>query len=281
MKTKLPAAAALCAALSLFLGGHSRSARADLPFKFIGPGDSAVVYLNVNNSVEGVYAGRYRANLDGHDIGIFCTDFNHEIFVNDQYSSDTQYLVTDASTSPAGALTGAYYNGGLASALNPQDYNPLTTGLTYGQRVSQVAWLADSYLGATAGSFSTGSLNDNLAGVNLAIWDIVQDGGNGFGAGQVQLAASSAMYASLATYYEGLAAQSPLNYTSQTADWIQAPRSGATPYIHKQDYITETLPRSGAQLPPAAPEPSPAAAFGFTLLGVAGLMLKTHQRRRQ
>ena len=63
-----------------------------------------------------------------------------------------------------------------------------------------MAFLADSYLNATATTFTNGGqviftqnmagsadLNNNLAAVSLSIWDIMQDGGNGLDTGSVRL----------------------------------------------------------------------------------------------
>ncbi len=281
-------------ALAAVLGALSPAAQAQTPtqlFHFDSPGQSAVVYLN--GLPYGVYAGRYQATLSGNSIGIFCTDFTNDINIGDSYDADTQYLVTDPAATASGTVTltpQGYYTGGLASALNDQDYHPNTGGLTNAQRAGAVAWLTDQYLNAASFSGYAGDTNpsDNFAGVNLAIWDIVQDGGDGFanGAGQVALAANQSNYLGLADYYEGLAKDyiTTHGYSSNTVAWLQAPRtmSGGVPVldgkyeIHLQDYVTTAPARTPMNTGSAAPEPP----FSLLLLcfGLVGVGWRLRRR---
>ena len=257
------------------------------------PGSEVVGLVNSSGNPFGVYAGRYTAQIgptSGPSVltNIFCVDFTHDIELGDTYSANTQHLLTSPAATKAS--TDAYYNGGLASALNGSDYNP-SGAMAAAQRASEVAYLADSYLNATSLTFTSNfsgstDLGANLAAVSLSIWDIVQDGANGLGTGGVRLwnpgatnydGYSASVYSqltSLTGYYENQAAQHS-TYQSSTATWIQAPRNGSDG--HYQDYVMEA---GGVNPhgPAAVPEPGSLAPM---LFGVGGLAALAITRRRK
>ena len=203
------------------------------------------------------YAGQYKGQLgSGPAINIFCTDVNHGVQTSTPYQADTSHKVTDA----AGPLVGSYYNGGLASALTPTDYKP-SGSLSAADRASEVAFLSDNYLNATAATFKNGlSLQENLAAVNLGIWDIVENGGDGLTTGTFQV---KNFDFGLVDSIEAQAAGHE-TYKSATADWIQAPV--AKDGTHAQDYIAT----------PAVPEP---ATLPLLLVGLAALGFWAARRR--
>ncbi len=259
------------AAVALVLGGGS-AARAQT-FTFVGAGDSKVVTVSDNGGASFLsgYAGRYQGQLgSGPNIGIFCVDLSHEIHSGDTYAANTQYQIT----SPAGSLSGRYYQGGLSSALTSGDLAAVT--LTQATtRSSEVAYLADSFLTATNFSGASGStdLTTNLTAINLGIWDIVTDGGDGLTSGQMQAGAGdAAAYGGLVSFYEGLAANHA-SYASSTATWIQAPQQ--TPGQHLQDYVYEKPTPN----PQAVPEPGMPTFLGCLGLVMGGLWLRRRQRK--
>lgn len=258
------------AALALVLGG-AQGARAQT-FTFSSDlSGSKVVTLSQDGGKTNFqgYAGRYKGQLgSGPVTNIFCVDIGHEIHVGDTYAANTQYDITGA----AGALGGGYYSGGLASALTDGDIASVTL-TEANRRASEVAFLADNYLNATSFSGASGSTDtgNNLTGLGLSVWDILQDGGNGLTAGQVQTGASDAgVYGGLVSYYEGLAS-AHAGYTSRTAGWMQAPQASLGQ--HMQDYVYEK-PAS----PQAVPEPGVSAFLSSLSLVAGGFWLR---RKRQ
>ena len=222
--------------------------------------DAGIVDISTDGGATffNAYAGEYKGQLNNGPVtNIFCTDVNHEIQPGDTYVADTSHKVTDA----AGPLVGSYYNGGLASAMNGADFKP-TGSLADSSRASEIAFLSDSYLNATAATFNNGaSLQTNLAAVNLSIWDIAQNGGDGLSSGTLQAKDFDS------GLVDSLEAQAALhqNYQSATAEWIQAPV--AADGTHKQDYVTTA----------AVPEP---ATLPLLLVGLSGLGFWAAKRRR-
>jgi len=260
------------AALIVILGGAKGASAQTFSFSGALPGSQVVtVSSDGGSSYENAYAGRYHGILAGDPINIFCVDITHDIHTSDTYAANTQYHITDAK----GSLSGKYYAGGLASAITTNDLGSVTvTSIEASHRASQVAWLADNYLNATSfsGSGDT-NLTNNLTAVNLSIWDIVRDGGNGLGSGQVK-AKHLGSLGSLVSYYEALAGNQT-TYQSSTAMWIQAPLS--TSGDHLQDYV---YVKKGNNPGTPQPVPEPGVPTMILCMGlVAGAIVVSRKRR--
>jgi hypothetical protein len=241
-------------------------------------GDGTVnITTNGGTTWEDVYAGTYTGTLNGTTYNIFCVDPAHEINGGQQYTADTSENIT----SPSGTLQTAgtykgYYNGGLASAMTPTDLAPDNLGtVSASQRSSEVAYLADDFLNATTSTFTgqsgSTSLSSNETAVQLAIWDIITDGGNGLGTGEFEVDSTGlSQYGSLTNYYEGLASQNE-SYSSSDAFWIQSPTANGT---HYQDFVAiggGALHPNGFEGPGVVPEPN-VSAFVLSMLLAVGIM---------
>ncbi len=270
-KTSVKLAAA---ALIVILGGSKGALAQTQTFSFSGalPGSQVVtVSSDSGSSYEQGYAGRYHGTLAGDPINIFCVDITHDIHTSDTYTANTQYHITDAK----GSLTGAYYAGGLASAITTNDLGSVTvTGIEASHRASQVAWLADNYLNASSFSGSGDTdLTNNLTAISLSIWDIVRDGGNGLTAGQVK-AKNLGSLGSLVTYYEALAGNQTA-YQSSTAMWIQAPQSTSGGHLQDYVYVKNSVTNGTLQAVPEPGVPTMILCMGL----VAGAVVVTRKRR--
>jgi hypothetical protein len=260
-------------ALGLSAGIKAASAAdTTVPFTFIGSastdnivnisGDSGSSYLSG-------YAGIYNGSLNGKTVNLYCGDLNHDVSNGDTFTVDASHLVTEAASTKTVTIGGnKYYQGGLASAMTSSDFNPANkSALSYSARASEVAWLADNFQNLKTFGSGSGTTNysTNQTAVNVAIWDIVQDGGDGVSKGTTQLDSSSTVnYSKYVSYYESLAAQHS-TYTSSTAYFVQAPLNvpGAGGTSHYQDFIYSTA------LP--TPEAGTGIAMGMLLFG--GLFL--------
>ncbi len=219
-------------------------------------------------------AGRYTGQFGSGPItNIYCDDLNHGIYSGGQYTASTQYMIT----SPSGPLVNGYYQGGLASALTNGDLTSVGTAEAQ-KRSSEVAFLADTYLY----DYSYSSLAEedlNQSAIGLSIWDIVQDGGDGLSAGQVQAgAADAATYGTLVNAYENEASVFASNYQSGTAIWVQAPVDALG--NHQQDfvYVPSEVPPN-APYPPV-PEASTTVSFGLLLaLGLGGAVIAAKRKK--
>jgi hypothetical protein len=228
--------------------------------------DSQLVNISSDGGVtfNGGYAGRYQGQFgSGPNFHVFCVDLNHDVGVGDSYNAKTDWRITDR----AGSKVGNYYAGGLASALNPTDYNPQAGGPNAQQRADMIGILSEDFLNATAATFAGGAsgstdLNDNLTAISLSIWDIGQDGADGLAAGTMQGdAGTQASFSGLVNYYEALA-RANMNTPSAVAWWIQAPRDSDN--NHAQDFVF---------LGPAVPEPGSMAMLVALLLAVGFMRL--------
>ena len=188
----------------------------------------------------GTNAGRYKGLLDGHLVNLVCNDATHSVGFGNSYSANMDYKITDAS----GALSNNYYHGGLASVLTNADYiNPAISNSAANIRASESAYLSDTYLNAT--SFSNGVNNNvlaNLVAIQIAQWDIIQDGGDGIGTGTFQTdSGAQTTYGSLVSLYETEAATHS-SYSSVRSMFIQAPTSAVG--THQQNFTT-AVPEPG------------------------------------
>ncbi|BCW99899.1 MAG: hypothetical protein KatS3mg024_2726 [Armatimonadota bacterium] len=216
------------------------------PFKFLG------VDTSVSAILGGVYVGGYRGEINGVAYRMFCVDYNHHIAGNETYQTLAALgRVTDASAPdlrPTGTPDGYpdlsqepnnlwYYENpndssqgaGLSSALHDRDYLASNATLPSGtdtaaKRAAAVAWLTDNYVNVWTQSVQVP--------VQLAIWDIVQYGGN-----YTLINAIGGSWAASAQSYVQLAFANSANYTGN-AIWVQAPRSGEFSwYDHRQEFV--------------------------------------------
>lgn len=210
--------------------------------------------LHINNGGAGVgnpyngtaRVGRYNGKFaDGTAVTMFCVDARH--------FDGTPFTTLDANSIPLVSDGATAYNaterfyeangvyGGIASALTKADYIP-TNGIVPSAaqaalRASQVAYLVDKWGNATVANVNAG--RDQMAAVQLAIWDILQDGGDGLGAGSFQSNAG-AVYQGLAAAVLADASSIDSSYVG-SAIWIEAQR-GATAGAHVQDWAYTPVP---------------------------------------
>jgi hypothetical protein len=127
----------------------------------------------------------------------------------------------------------------MYSAMTAADYDPKGLGSTpfstVAERVNAVAYLVHAYL-------NSGASKETLGKVQLAIWDIVNDGGDGASAGAFQAKDGADVAFDLsgilteASGWKGFAVRRP--------EWIQAPRLGSPPKPsdHVQDFAYDPVP---------------------------------------
>ncbi len=221
------------------------------PFKFVG------VDTSVSAILGGVYVGGYHGEVNGVAYRMFCVDYNHHVAGGESYQTLAALgRVTDPSAPdlrPTGSPDGYpdlsqepnslwYYENpndssqgaGLSSALHDQDYLKSNAKLPSGtdtpaRRAAAVAWLTDNYVNVWTQSVQVP--------VQLAIWDIVQYGGdftliNSIGGSWIAAAQS----------YVNLAFANSVGYTGD-AIWVQAPRSGEFSWdAHRQEFVYSPIP---------------------------------------
>ncbi|MCC6484191.1 MAG: hypothetical protein IT209_05020 [Armatimonadetes bacterium] len=224
--------------------------------------------ISVEGSSKTVYVGLYNGTLGSLGVDVFCTDVRHAITFNQSY---TTLALLGQVTDPAAGLysyAGNYYyssgpanapvGAGMASALIPADYKP-SGSLSAFDRSVAVAYLTDTYLTTAQTSV------DVAAAVQMAMWDIITDGGDGLGSGYFTSSAGVFGAKSVQTYITEALGQSP---TSTFTQWIQAPRTAA--YAHAQDFVYK-----GATSVTITQIPVPEPAFFQlgALVGMGGLGL--------
>lgn len=272
----------LIAPIACLSGALAGSASAD-SFTFLtGNGNSNTLNISADgganfiNGWAGVYQGQLTTNTGTQTVNLFCTDVNHDVNPGDTYQIDLSHNLTDAAGGTYVSNGHTYYNGGLASALGAGDFNVINynsslpesaTNVSYSSRASEVAWLADQFQNRTYYNGASGSTNSsmNASAVNIAIWDIVQDGGDGIHTGNGTVVVddgSAANYSSLVSYYENLAAGHS-SYTSTTAKFGQSPLFENIPTGHYQDFIYST----------ATPTPEAGTSLALALMCIGGMFL--------
>jgi hypothetical protein len=150
-------------------------------------------------------------------------------------------------------------------------YNTVLTDITSVANGARVGWLLDNVLPAIITSSPTyGSTAQQGAGLQMAIWDIVNDSGDGFNAGGVRSASDTdAIALNDAKYYESLSA-------GKSADaWVYMnfAQSNGAPAQTLMGFVSTT---DGG---PTVPEPG---TFGFVtvapVLLAAGLRYRSTAR---
>jgi hypothetical protein len=228
---------------------------------------------------QGVYASPYSATLAGQSVQVFCVDVNDHSQFGQTYNPNVD--ISQDITNPAGSLYqagngGWYYNGGLASAITTVDYGvngTLLTQVTAAQRASMVAYLADTYLSNPL--YANGN---SMSALSLVLWDIIQDGGDGFAQTSNGVFAASGGAVSLANTFLSAALNNKNYTTASNLIWVQSSRNGGVPGSHYQDYL---VIGEGTNVVTTVPEPG-AIVTGAFLFGTTGLgMIRAGIRRRK
>lgn len=281
------------AAWCLLAAVRPASAQDTIPFQFTLGSEYKVVNITVNGGTtwtNNVAAGRYRGKFDPAGDGfandtafnIFCLDASHA------ESSPFETLVANGYVvSPAEAaqevVPGKFYyanifneGGGLESAMTTNDYFKVAGSAGSGpiavaDRDTAVSILVDDFLNASL------TIKD-YAAIQLAIWDIIQDGGDGLSVGFFQATTGVSGLLALAESYRMMVDESTDPKRSDPsrlfyAKYIQAPRPDDDPSklsTHFQEFAFKA----------SAPIPEPAFYQMIALLGLGGVGLRRHLRRR-
>jgi len=226
LKPRILKALDMIAPVALVCGALAGPASADTFTFLTGSGNSNTANISADggahfiNGWAGVYQGQLTDATGTKTVNLFCTDVNHDVNPGDTYQIDLSHNITDAAGGTYVVNGHTYYDGGLASALGAGDFNVANynsslpesaTNVSWSSRASEVAWLADQFQNRTYYNGASGSTNSsmNASAVNMAIWDIVQDGGDGIHTGNGTVVVDDGAYANfsgLVSYYESLAA---------------------------------------------------------------------------
>jgi len=164
------------------------------------------------------------------------------------------------------------------------DTNVLGPGDVAGKNLPRVSWLIDNALLPSQNSSYTSALPttdwvstpDQGAGIQLAIWDIVHDGGDGFSGGRVQAGSAAnptdPNVLAWAEAYEGMSAgqSSNLAYVYQNFD------TGTT--VPAQMLAGPLFQDGGPTPQDDAPEPTTLLLSGSALIGAACLARRRRAR---
>jgi hypothetical protein len=242
-------------------------------FTFENTGDIADVTIAIDGGTPGqaTDAGSYNSTLNGQPVTVFCVDPEHDVSNGQSYASDPYNSIISTKTGTATLNGGGtYYAGGLANAivsggnLNPDAINLSTVSAQ--SRANEIAYLVDT--GTTAPAL-------DRPAVQVAIWDIIENGGysNGSylagsstsGDGGFNYTANSSIATGNSTtvgsvdYYIYEAAQNS-TYSANNVDWIQDTTTSGVQYFA---YLV--------------PEPG-ITAFLFSMMIALGFMM--YQKKR-
>jgi hypothetical protein len=154
-----------------------------------------------------------------------------------------------------------------------------------GRALNQVSWLLDNALMPGQNGGATPSVMQSQdwattaaqgAGLQLAIWDLVENGGDGFSAGSVQAAtgsngpATDPTVLSWANYYEGYVESSPSYVTNNAFVYLNVDTGNGTPAqsLEGPEFLLD-----------GGPQPAPEAST-LILAGTALLALGLVGRRK-
>jgi hypothetical protein len=269
------------------------SAQDTIPFQFTLGDEWKTVSITVNAGTswtDNVASGRYRGKFDLAGDGfandtafkIFCLDASHAEDSPFETLVANGYVVSPAESAQE-VVPGKFYyanifneGGGLESAMTTDDYFKAAgnqgTSYPLADRAVAVSYLIDTYLNFA--SFSNGYTNkQNWASIQLAIWDLIQDGGDGVGVGnfKTRFHSFTGMDTLADSYVTEAKAASP---TLFYAKYIQAPRPGADAE-DLSDHYQEFAFKS------SAPIPEPAFYQMAALLGLGGMGFWRSLRRRR
>ena len=147
----------------------------------------------------------------------------------------------------------AFFEEYTADSISALDYNP---------NGAQAGWLMQTFLPVTNTAIDGAALQ-------LAIWDVIHDGGDGFDAGRIR--SSSYTDADVLALARERVAES--HGQSTTAAYVYTASPG-TPIFQQQLYL------SGAQYDPPSDPPSDVPEPGtLAILGVGGLALVASRLR--
>ncbi len=224
------------------------------------------IWLNgQGQNFDAYFAGVFQISLTEDGITVnrdtVCVDLFTDIFIGQQYSSNV--LSPDEMGSEALRLERAAWL--LDNVLQPTEAPP--PGQTYTSSLPSADWVHDSITGAA---------------LQLAIWDIVHDNGDGFSSGLVQLSTdpnhpTDPNVLAWAQFYEALS----LGQLSNSAFvYLNADLGNGQP---AQSLLGPIYHDNGPQPPPflGSPNPEPSTfVLGGMVIGAVGF-LRLRSRKAQ
>lgn len=258
--------------------------------------DTLVLSIGGKNVYTGRYTGSLQTTIGGNTTSIsttlFCTDFNHSISSAGQTYNTLVLLgaVTAPSDSAKKVQVSANPNkyqyfytdglagGGLTSAMSTKyDYDvAAAVGVdTYQRRSEEVAYLTEKYLNANL-------TNTQYAGVQLAIWKIVEDGYTGntvnlskIDGKTVSASGNNASYNAAVSFATSVIKEAfnatTSDYNATISQWIQSGSTSATGpgYAYRDSHYQDFVYTIGDA---TIPEPALYQATALVALGGFGLL---------